>query len=191
MSDAGSEAYVDADWASQPHRQLMSGYTVYVHGSAIAWSARKQSLITLSTTKGEYIALMAVTREVLHLQTLLNEIYGPVPSPIPIYCDNQGAIALASRNRFHTRTKHIDIRYHFVKQLIRTRVTDLTYCPTEENVADTFTLAATSAPEVASETSDRSRSWGCVGIRLRWNGHAGYCIPAEWKLDREVLYKLQ
>ena len=140
-SDTGLEAYVDADWASQPHRRSISGYTVYLHGSPIAWSARKQSLVTLSTTEAEYIALTAVAREVLHLQVLLEEIYGPVSSPIPIYCDNQGAIALASKTRFHARTKHIDIRYHFVRHLIRTRILDLSYCPTEENVADIFTKA--------------------------------------------------
>ena len=140
-SDTGLEAYVDADWASQPHRRSISGYTVYLHGSPIAWSARKQSLVALSTTEAEYIALTAVAREVLHLQVLLEEIYGPVSSPIPIYCDNQGAIALASKTKFHARTKHIDIRYHFVRHLIRTRILDLSYCPTEENVANIFTKA--------------------------------------------------
>ena len=135
------EAYVDSDWASQPHRHSMSGYTVYLHGSPVAWSARKQSLIALSTAEAEYIALTAVAREMLYLQAFLEEIYGPVPSPIPIYCDNQGAITLASNNKFHARTKHIDIRYHFIRHLIRNRVFDLLYCPTEENIADTFTKA--------------------------------------------------
>jgi len=79
----------------------MSGYTVYLHGSPVAWSAQKQSIIALSTTKAEYIALAAVAREVLYLQAFLEEIYGPILSPIPIYCDNQGAITLASNNKFH------------------------------------------------------------------------------------------
>ena len=67
MSGTGLEAYVDANWASQPHWHSMSGYMVYLHGSPVAWSARKQSLITLSTAKAEYIALTAVAQEILHL----------------------------------------------------------------------------------------------------------------------------
>ena len=56
-ADTGLEAYVDADWASQSHRHSMTGYIVYLHGSPIAWSARKQSIIALSTAEAEYIAL--------------------------------------------------------------------------------------------------------------------------------------
>ena len=138
-SNAGLEAYIDVNWASQPHWQLMSGYTVYLHGLLIVWSARKQSLIALSTAKAEYITLTAAACKVLHLQTLLNKIYGPVLPPIPIYCDNQGAITLALKNKFHACTKHIDIWYHSVRHLIWTWAIDLTYCPTEENVVHVFT----------------------------------------------------
>jgi hypothetical protein len=59
-TSTGLEAYVNADWALQPHRHSMSGYTVLLHGSPVAWSARKQSIITLSTTEAEYITLTAV-----------------------------------------------------------------------------------------------------------------------------------
>ena len=68
-SDARLEAYVDINWASQPHRHSMSGYAVYLHGLPVAWSTRKQYLIVLSTAEAEYIALTAVTHEVLYLQT--------------------------------------------------------------------------------------------------------------------------
>jgi hypothetical protein len=105
----GLEAYVDSDWASQPHRHSMSGYTVLLHSAPVTWSARKQSLIALSTAEAEYIALTAVAREVLYLKSLLTELYEPVTLPIPIYCDNQGAIALASNHKFHTCTKHVDL----------------------------------------------------------------------------------
>jgi hypothetical protein len=114
MMNAGLEAYVDADWASQPHRHSMSGYVVLLNGGPVAWSARKQPLITLSTAEAEYIALTTVAREVLYLQLLVDELYKPVNLPTPVYCDNQAAIALASNNKFQSRTKHIDLRYHFV-----------------------------------------------------------------------------
>jgi hypothetical protein len=108
-TSAGLQAYVNADWASQPHRHSMSGYTILMCGSPVAWSARKQSIIALSTAEAEYIALTAVAREVLYLQALITELYKRIISPIPIYCDNQGAIALASNGKFHARTKHIDL----------------------------------------------------------------------------------
>jgi hypothetical protein len=101
----------------------------------------KQSLIALSTAEAEYIALATVTREILYLQLLLEELYEVLLTPTPIYCDNQAAIALASKPKFHACTKHIDIRYHFVRQHIKLGTLALSYCPTEENIADIFTKA--------------------------------------------------
>jgi hypothetical protein len=108
-SDKGLEACADANWASQPHRHLMSGYTVLLHSSLVAWSTRKQTIIALSTAEAEYITLTAVMCEMLYLQALIAELYKPVIPPIPVYCNNQGALALATNNKFHARTKHIDI----------------------------------------------------------------------------------
>jgi hypothetical protein len=84
----GLEAYVDADWALQPHRHSMLGYTVLPHSSPVAWRAWKQTIIALSTAEVEYIALTAVMCEILYLQALIVELYEPVISPIPIYCNN-------------------------------------------------------------------------------------------------------
>jgi hypothetical protein len=87
----------------------MSGYTVLLHSSPVAWSTRKQTIIALSTAEAEYIALTTVMREILYLQALIAELYEPIIPPIPVYCDNQGALALATNNKFHACTKHIDI----------------------------------------------------------------------------------
>jgi hypothetical protein len=108
-SDKGLKAYADADWALQPHRHSMSGYTVLLHSSLVAWSAQKQTIIAFSTAEAEYIALTAVMCKILYLQALIAELYEPVIPPIPVYCNNQGALALATNNKFHARTKHIDI----------------------------------------------------------------------------------
>jgi hypothetical protein len=81
-SDKGLEAYADADGASQPHRHSMSGYTVLLHSSLVAWSTQKQTIIALSTAEAEYIALTAVMHEMLYLQALIAELYEPViPHP--------------------------------------------------------------------------------------------------------------
>jgi len=137
--EEGLQAFVDADWASQPHRHSISGYVVLLHGSPVAWSARKQSLIALSTAEAEYITLTSVAREVLYIQALLDELYEPIKAATIVHCDNQGAIALASNNKYHARTKHIDIRYHFVRALIQNQDLVLQYVPMDENLADAFT----------------------------------------------------
>jgi hypothetical protein len=138
-TDGGLEAYVDADWASQPHRHSMSGYVIMLNGGPVAWSSQKQPIIALSTAEAEYIALTAAAREVLYLQLLIEELYDIHSASTPVHCDNQSAIALASNNKFHARTKHIDIRYHFVRAHIQNGTFELRYCPTEDNVADAFT----------------------------------------------------
>src|SRR5258708_19330005 len=121
-SDDGLEVYADADMASQPHRHSMSGCLVLLHGTPVAWSVRKQSLIAMSTAEAEYIALTSAAREVLYLKSLIRELYEPITHPIPIYCDNQTAISLPSNNKLHTRTKHIHIRYHFIHPLLRDNI---------------------------------------------------------------------
>jgi hypothetical protein len=81
-SDKGLEAYADADWASQPHRHSMSGYTVLLHSSPVAWSTWKRTIIALSTAEVKYIALTMVMREIQYWQALIAELYEPVlPSP--------------------------------------------------------------------------------------------------------------
>jgi hypothetical protein len=106
----------------------MSGYTVLLHSSPVAWSARKQSIITLSTAEAEYIALTTVVHEILYLQGLIMELDEPVAPPIPVYCDNQGAITLASNNKFHACMKHIDLQYHYICSLVQSRILNLQYC---------------------------------------------------------------
>jgi hypothetical protein len=100
-SDKGLEAYADADWASQPHRHSMSGYTVLLHSSPVAWSTQKQTIIALSTAEAEYIALTVVMREILYLQALIAELYEPIIPPIPVYCDNCKGNLTDSRRKLH------------------------------------------------------------------------------------------
>jgi hypothetical protein len=119
QTDGRLEAFIDADWASQPHRHLMSGYIILLNGGPVAWSTRKQPLIALSTAEAEYIALTSVICKLLYLQLLISELYEPPPLPIPVFCDNQAAIALALNGKFQSHTKHIDLWYHFIRLHVR------------------------------------------------------------------------
>ena len=103
------------------------------------WSSCKQPIIALLTAEAEYIALTVTIQEILYISLLTSELYDISTPSIPIYSDNQAAIALASNSKFHARTKHIDLCYHFVCVHIKNGLFKLYYCPTDDNIADALT----------------------------------------------------
>lgn len=148
--------FVDADGASQDHRRAISGYVFVVDGGAVSWSSKKQELVTLSTAEAEYVAATHAAKEAMWLRSLVNEIFKPLDlkliAPTTLYGDNKSAIALAHGNQYHARTKHIDIRYHFIRYIIENGSIKLIYCPTDDQTADTLTkaLPSTKAKHFAS-----------------------------------------
>jgi hypothetical protein len=75
----------------------------------------------------------------LTIRMFLGEITKPLQSPIVIYCDNQSTIAITKNDKYHTRTKHIDLRYHFIREIYTRKIIDIQYCPTENMTADILT----------------------------------------------------
>ncbi|KAF7353238.1 Transcription factor [Mycena sanguinolenta] len=144
---AGLEGYSDADGMSQENRRAISGYAFIIDGGAISWSSKKQELVTLSTTEAEYVAMTYAAKEAAWLRQLIGELFRPLEHPITLHGDNQSAIALTYSDigQFHARTKHIDIRYHFIRYVIANGTIRLVYCPTNDMVADTLTKALPSA----------------------------------------------
>jgi hypothetical protein len=137
----GLEGYVDADGASQEHRRAISGYVFLVDGGVISWSSKKQELVTLSTTEAEYVAATHAAKEAIWIRRLIGELFEPIDKPTTLFSDSQSAIALAHDGHYHARTKHIDIRYHFIRYIIEAGTIKLVYCPTNEMTADTLTKA--------------------------------------------------
>jgi hypothetical protein len=137
----GLEGYVDADGASQEHRHAISGYVFLVDGGAVSWSSKKQELLTLLTTEAEYVAATHAAKEAVWIRRLIGEIFRPLTIPTTLYSDSKSAIALAKDGHYHARTKHIDIRYHFIRYIIEAETIKLIYCPTDEMAADTLTKA--------------------------------------------------
>ena len=135
------EGYCDADWASQPHRHSISGYCFHYGLGSVSWSSKKQNIVTLSSTESEYVAETHAAKEGIWLGSFVKEITGKDNRPLTIKADNQGAIALAKDNKFHSRTKHIDLRYHFIREAVEERKIKMEYIPSSENVADIFTKA--------------------------------------------------
>jgi len=116
-------------------------------------TSRKQELVTLSTVEAEYMAVMHAAKEVLWLWHLIGEVFCPLDKPTTLYCDNQSAIALTKDGTYHTRTKHIDICYHFIRFSVENNSISLIYCPTDSMVANTLTKALlyTKAKHFAAE----------------------------------------
>jgi hypothetical protein len=141
--DGNPVGYSDADWAGDIEtRRSTSGYVFVLNGSCISWRSKKQRTVALSSTEAEYMALSEATQEAVWLKSFLQEL-GELAGDdaLTIREDNQGAIALAKNPEFHKRTKHIDIRYHFVREKVEDGQVSLEYCPTREMLADLMTKA--------------------------------------------------
>jgi hypothetical protein len=130
----------DADWASDAiDRKSISGYSFYFEGSLVSWSAVKQKSIALSSTEAEYYAMSHAFKEALWLRAFLAFLGFPVPRPFPILSDNQAACSLSNSLAISARSKHIDIRHHFIREHVQSGAFSTTWVPTEDMPADIFT----------------------------------------------------
>ncbi|THH12624.1 hypothetical protein EUX98_g9795 [Antrodiella citrinella] len=132
--------YSDADGMSNPDRHAISGYAFLI-GGAVSWSSKRQEIVSVSTTEAEYVALTHAFKEAIWMRNFIIEVFRAPPLPMNVKSDSMGAIALAKDDKFHARTKHIDIRFHFVRYNIEDKKILLTYCPTDDMTADIFTKA--------------------------------------------------
>jgi transposase InsO family protein len=133
------EGYSDADFGSDPDtRKSMSGYVFVFCNAAVSWRASKQQIVSLSSTEAEYIALVECIQEAIWLKQLIGELNVSLKSFV-INCDNTSTINLAKNSQYSVRSKHIDIRYRFIKQKIEQEVIDIKYINTNFNIADVFT----------------------------------------------------
>jgi hypothetical protein len=124
-------------------RHSFSGYVFFMGGSLITWSSKRQSIIALSTAKSEYIAAVHAAKEIYWLRSILEELGNKQEKPTVLKCDNQSAIALCKDSKYHARTKHMDIRYHFIRESVKRGKITVSYIPTDSNIADIMTKGLT------------------------------------------------
>ena len=139
ITGQGLAACADSDWASDPnHRCSQTGFFLKLAGGLISWTSRAQKTVALSSTEAEYMALSDCSRQVVWMHTLLGEL-GYHLKPVPICGDNQGAIFIASNPVTEKRSKHIDIRYHYIREVVERKLTELYFIDGEANPADLLT----------------------------------------------------
>ncbi|GJS03302.1 retrovirus-related pol polyprotein from transposon TNT 1-94 [Tanacetum coccineum] len=138
-TDMSLTAYADADHAGcQDTRRSTSGSAQFLGDKLVSWSSKKQKSTAISSTEAEYIALSGCCSQILWMRSQLTD-YGFQFNKIPLYCDNKSAIALCCNNVQHSRAKHIDIRYHFIKEQVENGIVELYFVRTEYQLADIFT----------------------------------------------------
>jgi hypothetical protein len=136
------KGYCDADWGGDlDTRRSTTGYMFFIGDGAISWNSKRQPTVALSTTEAEYMATTQAAKEAMWLRQLMSDIGCVQAKATTIMSDNQGSIALAKNPKHHSRTKHIDVQHHFIREKVETELIELKYCPTQDMVADVLTKA--------------------------------------------------
>ncbi|KAG4957026.1 hypothetical protein JHK85_043406 [Glycine max] len=134
--------YIDSDWAgSADDMKSTSGYAFSLGSGMFSWASKKQATVAQSTTEAEYVAAAKATSQAIWLRRILEDMGEKQDEPTKINCDNKSTIALAKNPVHHNRTKHIAIKYHFIRKAEATKEIKLDYCRTEDQFADIFTKA--------------------------------------------------
>ena len=132
--------FSDSDWAGcAESRKSTSGHVFRVGNCTLSWSSKKQPVIALSSTEAEYVALCSTVQEAVWLRSLFADVGLEQSQPTTIYEDNQGAMCLAKNPKNHPRTKHIDVKYHYTRDMVERNVVKVEYVPTDQMLADTLT----------------------------------------------------
>ena len=138
--------YSDSDWGGcKDDGTSTSGHLFSLGSGAISWSSKKQEVVALSSGEAEYIVVTLAVCQAVWLRRLLSDLHKEQQGSTLIFCDNKATIAMTKNPAFHNRTKHIDIRYHFIRSLAARGEIVLKFCGTKEQVADVLTKSISNA----------------------------------------------
>ena len=132
--------YSDANWENKlDNHHSTTGNVFVMSGGAVSWLSQKHATVALSMAEAEYVALGSAAQEAIWLQQLLLDLRANPEALINIFEDNQGAIAMVKNPVGHKRTKHIDIKHHFIRETMQANTINVSYCPSKNMLADIFT----------------------------------------------------
>ena len=138
--DFRPSGYTDSDWVrSVPDKKSTSGCCFSLGSAMISWQSRKQSSIALITVEAKYIVACSASCEAIWLQKLLTGLFDLEMEATVILCDNQGCIKMTENPVFHDKSKHIEIRYHYIRDMVQRGAIKLQYVGTDEQVACVLT----------------------------------------------------
>jgi hypothetical protein len=138
-SNSGIIAYSDSDWASDPQdRKSITGNFCTLANGPVSWLSRKQKTIALSSTEAEYMALSDCSRQLVWMSQLLTEVGFDISTPL-LYGDNLGSLFWSTSEVQEKRSKHIDIRYHYIWDLLKRKQINLDWIDGSKNPADILT----------------------------------------------------
>jgi hypothetical protein len=138
-------AYTDSDWAGdKDNRRSVSGYVIFLLGVPILWKSKLQRSVSLSSSEAEYYALSEAAKDIKFILQILKSVDIKVELPIIVRVDNVGAIFMSETASATARTKHIDTRYHFIREFVEDGVLKIVFVQTADNRADMFTKNVTS-----------------------------------------------
>ena len=131
--------FADADWGRDKEtRRSTTGFVFFMNGGPVAWRSRVQKRVALSTAEAEYMAVSDASRECVWLRRILKEL-GYEQQVTVIWEDNQACVGLTRNDIYHERSKHIDLRYHFIREQITAGTITVQYVPTDRMIADVLT----------------------------------------------------
>ena len=132
--------FTEADWAGNiDDRKSTSGATFYLGDCLVSWLSKNTYLISLSTIKADYIVATSCCTQVIWMKQTLEDLLVKYEDPIVIHCDNTSAINISKNLVMHSKTKHIPIKYHFLREQVSQKVVKLEYIDMKEQIADIFT----------------------------------------------------
>lgn len=133
-------AYTDSDYVSNiDDCKSTSGYVFMLSGGAVAWASKKQPVVTLSSTEAEYVAAALCASHCVWMQQVLTQIGGTMSKSVKVFCDNTSTIKLTRNPVFHGRSKHINVRFHFLRELTNDGTLIMEHCGSGDQLADIMT----------------------------------------------------
>ena len=181
--------FSDSDWAGDKddHRSI-TGYCVYFMDCLVAWKLRAQKNVTLSSSEAEYVAVLEICSEIKLIKMILTFLKIEIEEPVKIYCDNVGAIFMSHNAKLGAQTKHIDIKYHFIREQVENGTVEIVFVRSEENDADIFLkMWGKCLLRIIQESSWRNKK-GTVTYMDYENGKGvGKCIFIVWDTYEDIV----